>query len=241
MYIQNIFNPLHQIKSYLEDLLYNKRDKTFTLISVLVHILFLIPMISFTFNENQITDVPLILPVEMFIVEEKTAAPEFEQEVNEIIPDMIEEVQEMEEEVVEEEVVEEEVVEEEVVEEEVVEEEVVEEEVAEEVEQIEAKEEILATESIEEENDFVIDQKVKPEEIIEQKPEEVKNDFEIKLKNKPEPKEIIEEPEVEIVLKTKPKKKTFNVSKVLKDIEQESEDFKKEQETTEKKQSEVFH
>ena len=210
MYIQNIFNPLHQIKSYLEDFLYNKRDKTFTLISFLAHILFLIPMISFTFNENQITDVPLILPVEMFIVEEKTAAPEFEQEVNEIIPDMIEEVQKMKEEVVEE------------------------------VEQIEAKEEILATESIEEENDFVIDQKVKPEEIIEQKPEEVKNDFEIKLKNKPEPKEIIEEPEVEIVLKTKPKKKTFNVSKVLKDIEQESEDFKKEQETTEEKQSEVF-
>lgn len=210
MYIQNIFNPLYQIKSYLEDFLYNKRDKTFTIISVLAHILFLIPMISFTFNENQITDVPLILPVEMFIVEEKTAAPEFEQKVNEIIPDMIEEVQEMKEEVVEE------------------------------VEQIEAKEEILATESIEEENDFVIDQKVKPEEIIEQKPEEVKNDFEIKLKNKPEPKEIIEEPEVEIVLKTKPRKKTFNVSKVLKDIEQESEDFKKEQETTEEKQSEVF-
>ena len=98
MYIQNIFNPLHQIKSYLEDFLYNKRDKTFTLISFLAHILFLIPMISFTFNENQITDVPLILPVEMFIVEEKTAAPEFEQEVNEIIPDMIEEVQEMKEE-----------------------------------------------------------------------------------------------------------------------------------------------
>ena len=167
-------------------------------------------MISFTFNENQITDVPLILPVEMFIVEEKTAAPEFEQEVNEIIPDMVEEVQEIKEDIIEE------------------------------IEQIEAKEEILATESIEEENDFVIDQKVKPEEIIEQKPEEVKNDFEIKLKNKPEPKEIIEEPEVEIVLKTKPKKKTFNVSKVLKDIEQESEDFKKEQETTEEKQSEVF-
>ena len=210
MYIQNIFNPLNQIKSYLEDFLYNKRDKTFTLISVLVHILFLIPMISFTFNENQITDVPLILPVEMFIVEEKTAAPEFEQEVNEIIPDMVEEVQEIKENIIEE------------------------------IEQIEAKEEILATESIEEENDFVIDQKVKPEEIIEQKPEEVKNDFEIKLKNKPEPKEIIEEPEVEIVLKTKPKKKTFNVSKVLKDIEQESEDFKKEQETTEEKQSDVF-
>ena len=115
-----------------------------------------------------------------------------------------------------------------------------EEEVIEEVEQIVAKEKILATESVEEENDFVIEKKIKPEEIIEEKPVEVKNDFEIKLKNKPEPKEIIEKPEVEIVLKAKPKKKSFNVSKVLKDIEQESKDFKKEQETTEEKQSDVF-
>jgi len=167
-------------------------------------------MISLTFNEDKITDIPLILPVEMFIVEEETAAPEFKQEVNEIIPDMVEQVQETEEEVIEE------------------------------VEQIVAKEEILATESVEEKNDFVIEKKIKPEEIIEEKPVEVKNDFEIKLKNKPEPKEIIEKPEVKIVLKAKPEKKSFNVSKVLKDIEQESKDFKKEQETTEEKQSDVF-
>tara|TARA_B110000238_G_scaffold138103_1_gene148811 strand:+ start:831 stop:1670 length:840 start_codon:yes stop_codon:yes gene_type:complete len=167
-------------------------------------------MISLTFNKDKITDIPLILPVEMFIVEEKTAAPEFKQEVNEIIPDMVEQVQETEEEVIEE------------------------------VEQIVAKEEILATESVEEKNDFVIEKKIKPEEIIEEKPVEVKNDFEIKLKNKPEPKEIIEKPEVKIVLKAKPEKKSFNVSKVLKDIEQESKDFKKEQETTEEKQSDVF-
>jgi len=167
-------------------------------------------MISLTFNKDKITDIPLILPVEMFIVEEETAAPEFKQEVNEIIPDMVEQVQETEEEVIEE------------------------------VEQIVAKEEILATESVEEKNDFVIEKKIKPEEIIEEKPVEVKNDFEIKLKNKPEPKEIIEKPEVKIVLKAKPEKKSFNVSKVLKDIEQESKDFKKEQETTEEKQSDVF-
>lgn len=210
MHIQNIINPFYQIRIYFEDFFYQKKDKAFTLISILVHVLFLLPMVSLTFNENKITDIPLILPIEMFIVEEKTAAPEFKQEINEIIPDIVEEVQEVEEEVMEE------------------------------IEQVEVKEEILATESIEEENDFVIDQKIKPEETIEQKPEEIKNDFEIKLKKKPEPKEIIEEPEVEIVLKTKPKKKTFNVSKVLKDIEQESEDFKIEQELSEEKQTEVF-
>lgn len=210
MYIQKILNPFNQIRFYLEDFFYQKKDNAFTFLSILVHILFLLPMISLTFNKDKITDIPLILPVEMFIVEEKTAAPEFKQEVNEIIPDMVEQVQETEEEVIEE------------------------------VEQIVAKEEILATESVEEENDFVIEKKIKPEEIIEEKPVEVKNDFEIKLKNKPEPKEIIEKPEVEIVLKAKPKKKSFNVSKVLKDIEQESKDFKKEQETTEEKQSDVF-
>ena len=210
MYIQKILNPFNQIRFYLEDFFYQKKDNAFTFLSILVHILFLLPMISLTFNKDKITDIPLILPVEMFIVEEKTAAPEFKQEVNEIIPDMVEQDQETEEEVIEE------------------------------VEQIVAKEEILATESVEEENDFVIEKKIKPEEIIEEKPVEVKNDFEIKLKNKPEPKEIIEKPEVEIVLKAKPKKKSFNVSKVLKDIEQESKDFKKEQETTEEKQSDVF-
>ena len=210
MYIQKILNPFNQIRFYLEDFFYQKKDNAFTFLSILVHILFLLPMISLTFNKDKITDIPLILPVEMFIVEEKTAAPEFKQEVNEIIPDMVEQVQETEEEVIEE------------------------------VEQIVAKEEILATESVEEENDFVIEKKIKPEEIIEEKPVEVKNDFEIKLKNKPEPKEIIEKPEVKIVLKAKPEKKSFNVSKVLKDIEQESKDFKKEQETTEEKQSDVF-
>jgi len=210
LYIQKILNPFNQIRFYLEDFFYQKKDNAFTFLSILVHILFLLPMISLTFNKDKITDIPLILPVEMFIVEEKTAAPEFKQEVNEIIPDMVEQVQETEEEVIEE------------------------------VEQIVAKEEILATESVEEKNDFVIEKKIKPEEIIEEKPVEVKNDFEIKLKNKPEPKEIIEKPKVEIVLKAKPKKKSFNVSKVLKDIEQESKDFKKEQETTEEKQSDVF-
>jgi hypothetical protein len=210
LYIQKILNPFNQIRFYLEDFFYQKKDNAFTFLSILVHILFLLPMISLTFNKDKITDIPLILPVEMFIVEEKTAAPEFKQEVNEIIPDMVEQVQETEEEVIEE------------------------------VEQIVAKEEILATESVEEKNDFVIEKKIKPEEIIEEKPVEVKNDFEIKLKNKPEPKEIIEKPDVEIVLKVKPKKKSFNVSKVLKDIEQESKDFKKEQETTEEKQSDVF-
>ena len=210
MYIQKILNPFNQIRFFLEDFFYQKNDNAFTFLSILVHILFLLPMISLTFNKDKITDIPLILPVEMFIVEEKTAAPEFKQEVNEIIPDMVEQVQETEEEVIEE------------------------------VEQIVAKEEILATESVEEKNDFVIKKKIKPEEIIEEKPVEVKNDFEIKLKNKPEPKEIIEKPKVEIVLKAKPKKKSFNVSKVLKDIEQESKDFKKEQETTEEKQSDVF-
>ena len=210
MYIQKILNPFNQIRFYLEDFFYQKKDNAFTFLSILVHILFLLPMISLTFNKDKITDIPLILPVEMFIVEEKTAAPEFKQEVNEIIPDMVEQVQETEEEVIEE------------------------------AEQIVAKEEILATESVEEKNDFVIEKKIKPEEIIEEKPVEVKNDFEIKLKNKPEPKEIIEKPDVEIVLKVKPKKKSFNVSKVLKDIEQESKDFKKEQDTTEEKQSDVF-
>ena len=210
MYIQKILKPLNQIRFYLEDFFYQKKDNAFTFLSILVHILFLLPMINLTFNKDKITDIPLILPVEMFIVEEKTAAPEFKKEVNEIIPDKVEQVQETKKEVIEE------------------------------VEKIIAKEEILATESVEEKNDFVIEKKIKPEEIIEEKPVEEKNDFEIKLKNKPEPKEIIEKPEVEIVLKTKPKKKSFNVSKVLKDIEQESKDFKKEQETTEEKQSDVF-
>ncbi len=167
-------------------------------------------MVSLSFNKDKITDIPLILPVEMFIIEDKTAAPEFKQEINEVIPDRIEEIPEKEEQVVKEN------------------------------NQIQADEEILASESVREDSDFSIEKKTKPEEPIEEKLTEVKNDFEIKLKKKPEPKEIIEKEEVKIVLEAKPKKKSFNVSKVLKDIEQESKDFKKEQETTEESQSEVF-
>ena len=44
-------------------------------------------MINFTF-QKEISDVPMILPVEMFIVEEETAAPEFVEEINEVIPTM---------------------------------------------------------------------------------------------------------------------------------------------------------
>ena len=42
-------------------------------------------MINFTF-EKKISDIPMILPIEMFIVEEETAAPEFVEEINEIVP-----------------------------------------------------------------------------------------------------------------------------------------------------------
>ena len=45
-------------------------------------------MINFTF-QKEISDVPMILPVEMFIVEEETAAPEFVEEINEIILQLI--------------------------------------------------------------------------------------------------------------------------------------------------------
>ena len=48
-------------------------------------------MINFTF-QKEVSDIPMILPVEMFIVEEETAAPEFQEEVNEIIPTLQEKV-----------------------------------------------------------------------------------------------------------------------------------------------------
>ena len=38
-------------------------------------------MINFTF-EKKISDIPMILPIEMFIIEEETAAPEFVEEIN---------------------------------------------------------------------------------------------------------------------------------------------------------------
>ena len=57
-------------------------------------------MINFTF-QKEVSDIPMILPVEMFIVEEETAAPEFQEEINEVIPtlqeEVIEEVVEVEE------------------------------------------------------------------------------------------------------------------------------------------------
>ena len=49
-------------------------------------------MINFTF-EKKISDIPMILPVEMFIIEEETAAPEFVEEINEIVPTFQEEAQ----------------------------------------------------------------------------------------------------------------------------------------------------
>ena len=83
-----------------------------------------------------------------------------------------------------------------------------------------------------------IEQKKEPEE--EALPP-IENDFEIELKQKPEPKEI-EKPfdNLEIIVKKKPIKKTFNVSTVLKDLENKDQEFKKEQETIEEKQEEVF-
>ena len=72
-------------------------------------------------------------------------------------------------------------------------------------------------------------------------PPPIENDFEIELKQKPEPREI-EKPfdNLEIIVKKKPTKKTFNVSTVLKDLENKDQEFKKEQETIEEKQEEVF-
>ena len=61
------------------------------------------------------------------------------------------------------------------------------------------------------------------------------------MKQKPEPKEIPEpKKDIEIVVKKKPVKKTFNVSTVLKDLENQDKEFKKEQEASEVKQEEVF-
>ena len=104
-------------------------------------------------------------------------------------------------------------------------------------------EEILIDDSSDETNEFTIDEKVKPEikKPEEESPPPIENDFEIKLKQKPKPKEIPEpKKEIEIIVKEKPVKKTFNVSNVLKDLENQNKEFKKEQETSEIKQEEVF-
>ena len=184
-------------------------------------------MINFTF-QKEISDTPMILPVEMFIVEEETAAPEFVEKINEIIPTMQEEVVEEIQEIKEDPIIPE------------PQEQIIE---AVEPEIIEQSEEVLLDNSTNEANDFVIkevpqDKKKEPEEDT---APPLDYDFEIKIKQKPEPKEI-EKPfdNLDVVVKKKPNKKTFNVSTVLKDLENQDKDFKKEQESVEEKQEEVF-
>jgi len=199
-------------------------------------------MINFTF-QKEVSDIPMILPVEMFIVEEETAAPEFQEEVNEIIPTLQEEVIEEVIEVEKSPEITEPVVEEtlpEVSEPEPPVKEIVSEIVEPEISEVE---EILLDNSSDQANEFVIEEvpeeKIKePEEVA---PTPIENDFEIQLKKKPDPKEI-EQPfdNLQIVVKKKPNKKSFNVSTVLKDLENVDQDFKKVQEETEVKQEEVF-
>ena len=182
-------------------------------------------MINFTF-EKKISDIPMILPIEMFIVEEETAAPEFNEEINEIIPTFQEETQQQNEiEIVQQEV-----------------KEITSQETIDPIIQ-ESNEELLIDSSLSKKNEFVIEKKIKPEikEPEEKTPPPIENDFEIKLKQKPEPKEILEpKKDIEILVKKKPLKKTFNVSTVLKDLENQNREFKKEQEATEIKQDEVY-
>ena len=182
-------------------------------------------MINFTF-EKKISDIPMILPIEMFIVEEETAAPEFVEEINEIIPTFQEETkQQSETEVIQQEVME-----------------ITSQETIDPIIQ-ESKEEVLIDTSADKTNEFVIDEKIKPEikKPEEETPPPIENDFEIKLKQKPEPKEILKpKKDIEIIVKKKPVKKTFNVSTVLRDLENQDKEFKKEQEASEIKQDEVF-
>ncbi len=198
-------------------------------------------MINFTF-QKEISDIPMILPVEMFLVEEETAAPEFVEEINEIIPTMQEETADDPIETIEERIVPDPIVEEITPEPDITD---LKETIPEfsDPEIIQEVEEVLIDSSSNEVNDFVIEekpieQKKEPEK---ESPPPVDYDFEIKLKQKPEPKEI-EQPfdNLNIVVKKKPNKKTFNVSTVLKDLENKDKEFKKEQETIEEKQEEVF-
>ena len=198
-------------------------------------------MINFTF-QKEISDIPMILPVEMFIIEEQTAAPEFVEEINEIVPTMQEEAVEEVKEIIDEPITPQPIVEEVVPE-------ITPTEVQEILPQInepkiiKETEEVLVDNSSNQANEFVIEevpveQKKEPEK---EAPPPIENDFEIELKQKPEPKEI-EKPfdNLEIIVKKKPIKKTFNVSTVLKDLENKDQEFKKEQETIEEKQEEVF-
>ena len=237
----SIFNPFRKIIYVVENISYKKSDTFFQAISFLIHLLVLIPMINFTF-QKEISDIPMILPVEMFIIEEQTAAPEFVEEINEIVPTIQEEVAEEVKETIEEPITPQPKIEEVVPE-------ITPSEVQEILPQIKEPniisetEEILTDNSSNQANEFVIEevpveQKKEPEE---EAPPPIENDFEIELKQKPEPKEI-EKPfdNLEIIVKKKPTKKTFNVSTVLKDLENKDQEFKKEQETIEEKQEEVF-
>ena len=238
----SLYNPFRRLILFFEDFSYRKGDLFFQFLSFLIHLLILIPMINFTF-QKEVSDIPMILPVEMFIVEEETAAPEFQEEINEIIPTLQEEVIEEVNEVEEAPEIIEPVVEEtlpEVSEPEPPVKEIVSEIAEPEISEVE---EVLVDNSSDQANEFVIDEV--PEEKI-QEPEEIapapiENDFEIQLKKKPEPKEI-EQPfdNLQIVVKKKPNKKSFNVSTVLKDLENVDQEFKKVQEETEVKQEEVF-
>ena len=221
----SLYNPIRRLIIFFEDLSYRKGDLFFQFLSFLIHLLILIPMINFTF-QKEVSDIPMILPIEMFIVEEETAAPEFQEEINEIIPTF-------QEETIEETLPE------------VSEPEPPVKEIAPEImePEINEVEEILVDNSSNQANEFVIDE-VLEEKIIEKEenaPTPIQNDFEIQLKEKPEPREI-EQPydNLEIVMKKKPNKKTFNVSTVLKDLENADQEFKKVQETSEVKQEEVF-
>ena len=95
----------------------------------------------------------MILPVEMFIVEEETAAPEFKQEINEIVPTFQEEVKEQPVNIEQPDIIEE----------------IIAEEVVEPVIQTETETVLLDSVS-EEASEFVIEEAVQPEE---QKPQEV--------------------------------------------------------------------
>ncbi len=182
-------------------------------------------MINFTF-EKKISDIPMILPVEMFIIEEETAAPEFVEEINEIVPTFQEETPKQNEtEAIEPDI-----------------KEIASQESIDPIMQ-DTNEEVLVDNSADKTNEFIIDEKVKLEikKPEEETPPPIENDFEIKLKQKPKPKEIPEtKKDIEIIVKKKPVKKTFNVSTVLKDLENQDKEFKKEQEASEVKQEEVF-
>ena len=237
----SIFNPFRKIIYVVENISYKKSDTFFQAISFLIHLLILIPMINFTF-QKEISDIPMILPVEMFIIEEQTAAPEFVEEINEIVPTMQEEAVEEVKEIIEEPITPQPIIDEVVPE-------ITPPEVQEILPQIKEPniisetEEILTDNSSNQANEFVIEE-VPVEQIKEpeeEAPPPIENDFEIELKQKPEPREI-EKPfdNLEIIVKKKPTKKTFNVSTVLKDLENKDQEFKKEQETIEEKQEEVF-